>query len=620
MSVEQRMSKMILACILVIGGIFVGSASTVDAASDPADAPTDWAFDASSVELNDAIIDRYPTIDTSGDGFISKDEALAYTGELDISFAIASGTINGIEYFKHIDSLDLSNNMFTGEIPANIGNLTNLNKLRLDYNQLTGTIPSSISNLVNLNILILSDNKLGGNIPTNIGDLTKLELLDLSSNELSGSIPASITKLINIEAIQLFSNRLEGKIPADIGNLANLEILRAPSNKLSGEIPSSITDLSNLSMLNLSDNELSGEIPSNIGNLSKLGELYLGANQLTGEIPASVGDFSNLLVTFDVGKNQLSGTIPETFANLGNIKRLRLSENKLTGEVPSSIGDMNTLWELYLDGNQLTSLPQNVADLLNIGGLSYKYTQNQTYTQTLLDAAIVDEDFTFTGLNVYEQLPSYGTTLQYALDCPDGSQKIITPTIVSDKVTISASDLDQLGAYSLSVTSESTAQIFADSEYTTNFTVGESVAYISASANGEKDKITTTKITIDLSKTPAVGELLISDIALTTNTKAVVDVNKDSLVALGNGKYELVISGTWNEGTIINVSLSKLGTVFTPASHEVVLHTKLDVSASKDDKLISAPQTGDSNTLFAMMLLLAGSLIIGGYILNRKKD
>ena len=48
----------------------------------------------------------------------------------------------------------------TGEIPAEIGNLTNLTSLYLNVNQLTGEIPAEIGSLTNLTSLHLIENQL----------------------------------------------------------------------------------------------------------------------------------------------------------------------------------------------------------------------------------------------------------------------------------------------------------------------------------------------------------------------------------------------------------------------------------------------------------------------------
>ena len=89
---------------------------------------------------------------------------------------------------ENTDSLDLNNSGLTGEIPPEIGNLTNLTFLELSQNQLTGTIPIEIGNLINLNWLVLWENQLTGNIPESIWDLVYwriLTLIIINSQDLS---------------------------------------------------------------------------------------------------------------------------------------------------------------------------------------------------------------------------------------------------------------------------------------------------------------------------------------------------------------------------------------------------------------------------------------------------
>ncbi|XP_054778360.1 receptor-like protein 33 [Prosopis cineraria] len=85
--------------------------------------------------------------------------------------------------------IDISDNMFEGEIPISIGQLRALKGLNFSNNRLIGVIPNSIGNLRNLEWLDLSSNKLIGKIPIELINLNFLSILNLSRNQLEGCIP-----------------------------------------------------------------------------------------------------------------------------------------------------------------------------------------------------------------------------------------------------------------------------------------------------------------------------------------------------------------------------------------------------------------------------------------------
>ncbi|WRX28574.1 Leucine-rich repeat - like 10, partial [Theobroma cacao] len=86
-------------------------------------------------------------------------------------------------------SLDFSNNLFSGQIPKELGELISLQALNLSNNNLTGPIPPSFGNTIALESLDLSSNKLGGRIPSQLTNLTFLAVSNLSQNALVGPIP-----------------------------------------------------------------------------------------------------------------------------------------------------------------------------------------------------------------------------------------------------------------------------------------------------------------------------------------------------------------------------------------------------------------------------------------------
>ncbi|KAI3902787.1 hypothetical protein MKW92_052151 [Papaver armeniacum] len=87
-------------------------------------------------------------------------------------------------------SIDFSNNVFEGEIPEAIGNLTSLYILNFSRNALTGPIPPTFGNLTHLESLDLSQNMLTGEIPSQLAGLSFLSVVNFSFNKLVGKIPS----------------------------------------------------------------------------------------------------------------------------------------------------------------------------------------------------------------------------------------------------------------------------------------------------------------------------------------------------------------------------------------------------------------------------------------------
>ncbi|TVU12725.1 hypothetical protein EJB05_46380, partial [Eragrostis curvula] len=105
----------------------------------------------------------------------------------------ADGSAGGILLLTFaFNSIDLSNNHLTGEIPKEIGALSFLLNLNLSGNHIDGSILEEIGNLGSLEALDLSWNDLSGPIPSRLTNLTSLAFLNLSYNDLSGVIPSLV--------------------------------------------------------------------------------------------------------------------------------------------------------------------------------------------------------------------------------------------------------------------------------------------------------------------------------------------------------------------------------------------------------------------------------------------
>ena len=261
------------------------------------------------------------------------------------------------------------------------GRVTNLN---LTDNNLSGEIPAELGDLTSLQILFLEDNNLSGEIPAELGGLTSLLVLDLARNNLSGEIPAELGGLTSLQVLVLYRNMLDGEIPAALGALTSLQILYLHVNQLSGEIPAELGNLTNLQILYLRGNELSGTIPSWLVNLTELRELSLWSNQLTGMIPAEMApaqDRAAARVFYNSTgganwTNNTNWTSNEALSEWhgvttdaqGRIDELRLSANGLTGTIGAELGVLTHLQRLYLNGNNgLTgTIPPELENLVNL--------------------------------------------------------------------------------------------------------------------------------------------------------------------------------------------------------------------------------------------------------------
>ncbi|KAF6135195.1 hypothetical protein GIB67_035266 [Kingdonia uniflora] len=118
---------------------------------------------------------------------ISFDEATAFP-----FFIKRNQSAGGMQYNQILNfppSLDFSNNMLTGQIPPELGNLKQLHRLDLKRNSISGSIPSELAGMRSLEILDLSHNNLSGVISPSLINLSFLSKFNVTYNNLSGKIP-----------------------------------------------------------------------------------------------------------------------------------------------------------------------------------------------------------------------------------------------------------------------------------------------------------------------------------------------------------------------------------------------------------------------------------------------
>ena len=110
--------------------------------------------------------------------------------------------------FPRLQRLDWSDGTWTGSLPTDFAQLTDLKNVSLSGNDLNGTIPTEWGLLTELQSLYLNDNHLTGTIPTELASLTKLSLLWLFGNSLNGTVPVELCQ-------RLVKNRVNFTVDCD---------------------------------------------------------------------------------------------------------------------------------------------------------------------------------------------------------------------------------------------------------------------------------------------------------------------------------------------------------------------------------------------------------------------
>jgi hypothetical protein len=204
--------------------------------------------------------------------------------------------------------LDLRSNNLSGEFPRFLQYARGLDFLDLSHNMFSGNVPTWIAEKMPFQeVLILRSNMFHGHLPKQLTSFVRLHYLDIAHNNISGSIPSSLARLRGMKhsygtskfsnystdsistfikdrelnytheltqqlvLIDLSSNCLTGYILKELSSLKGLWSLNL---NLTSHIPSTLSDLNFLSCLNLSYNHLSGRIPSG-RQLETLNNMYM---------------------------------------------------------------------------------------------------------------------------------------------------------------------------------------------------------------------------------------------------------------------------------------------------------------------------------------------------------
>ena len=253
---------------------------------------------------------------------------------------------------------------FNGEIPAELGNLPNLELLGLGDNQSRGEIPAELGNLTNLRILYLGYNQFSGEIPAEFDKLW--DYLKLNGNQLTGCVSDFLVEQANEEweergnyiGVEYQHVSLPALPVCDASDPEDLERLIALYETFGiqewmygwegwlgcepiGQWENVTTDRKG--------RVIALQVSSHPGNWPEIGSLanlrYLITPAGWGgchSIPPVLSNLVNLQVLAIYG-GCLQGEILAELGNLTNLELLVISENQLSGEIPAELGNLTNL-------------------------------------------------------------------------------------------------------------------------------------------------------------------------------------------------------------------------------------------------------------------------------------
>ncbi|RZB60790.1 receptor-like protein EIX2 [Glycine soja] len=269
----------------------------------------------------------------------------------------------------HVETLHLcgqATQYLIGEINiSSLISLENIEHLDLSYNDFEGShIPELMGSFTNLRYLNLSDSLFGGSIPSDLGKLTHLLSLDLGNNYLlQGQIPYQLGNLTHLQYLDLSGNYLDGELPYQLGNLSQLRYLDLGWNSFSGALPFQVGNLPLLHTLGLGDNfDVKSKDAEWLTNLSSLTKLKLSSlhnlssshhwQQMISKLIPNLRELRLFDCSLSDTNIQSLFYSPSNFSTALTI--LDLSSNKLTSSTFQLLSNFSlNLQELYLGHNNI---------------------------------------------------------------------------------------------------------------------------------------------------------------------------------------------------------------------------------------------------------------------------
>lgn len=343
------------------------------------------------------------------DGIISSLEAATvYKLNLRYSYGSRISSIEGLQYFTNLKSLDLYNNNISN--PNQLYALSaTLETLDISFNrylenqslQFSGT---NLNNLVNLKAFAI------GLSSINITGLSNLQELNLSYNRLTSLNLSGCSSLITVNASSNRDPNLSNggitTLTYNVGDLLNVTNLNLSTNRFSAL---QLADFPNLQTLHVYENDLTTLDISSLYQLVELscnnnhiGSINFGTINQLQYLSCSYNNLHNLdvsnqtsLLSLNCHKNYLTNL---DISSLSNLTSLICSNNLLTTLDASTNSELSVL--ICSDNNLTSMILKNNGPFMD--GESFGFFNNDNLTYICEDAGQISY------INTY--LAQYGYT------------------------------------------------------------------------------------------------------------------------------------------------------------------------------------------------------------------
>ncbi|XP_025801225.1 receptor-like protein EIX2 [Panicum hallii] len=231
--------------------------------------------------------------------------------------------------WNKLQMLDLSLNNISGELPNQLGTLSNLTYLVLSGNKLTGKIPSWVWALRKLFILELRGSKISGIVnEDHLNSLADLEFLGLGSTLLQIKIRPDWIPPFKLQTVLLESMQLGPEFPSWLKSQTSIKLLSMANSSINAIPDWFWVVFSRADFLDLRYNQISGTLPAT-SEFMAANTLLLSNNRFSGTIPK----FSRNISYIDISSNSLSGTLPSDL-EAPQLTGLLLYNNSISGTIP----------------------------------------------------------------------------------------------------------------------------------------------------------------------------------------------------------------------------------------------------------------------------------------------